>query len=77
MDIKNIVAQHPESVALSFLKWGIDAPVNEKTVTAAIVAKGDDFIEDLGNIIGNQVQVQNFDGVLGFITKIFKKKTPL
>ncbi len=71
LSLHKIIAQHPDSVALSFLKYKIDAPVNVETLRAAIAAKGQPFIDDLSNVIANQYEV--FNGLFGVAGALAKK----
>jgi hypothetical protein len=52
--LQTLITQHANGVALSFSKFGIDAPVNEETLAAAIMYYGDPFIQILKNIVGRQ-----------------------
>jgi hypothetical protein len=45
--IKNIADQHYQSVGRLFQKYGINKPVNEKNLAAAIVVYKKGFLEDL------------------------------
>lgn len=73
MVIKDIVAQHPESVALLFLKYGINKPVDEQSLTAAIISCGEQFVIELATVIANQYEhYNNFPGI-GKKKKVKKK----
>jgi hypothetical protein len=59
MIINDIITQHPESVAFLFLKFSIQKPVNVQSLSAAIISKGQPFINDLAGMVSNQYEYYN------------------
>jgi hypothetical protein len=72
MIINDIITQHPESVAFLFLKYSIRKPVSVQALSAAIISKGQPFIDELSALIGNDYEY--FNGNNGKKTKKKKKK---
>lgn len=70
--IQDIVRQHPESAALVFLKYGINSPVNERTLSAAIISNGEPFVNDLSAAVANSYEYSS--GLFGLGKKKKEKK---
>ena len=47
MDIKEIIRQHPKSVAVVFKKRGINAPVTTNNIMLQTILGGEAFIQDV------------------------------
>ncbi len=62
MDIKEIIRQHPKSVAVVFKRRGINAPVTAANVMLQTVLGKDEFIDDLCNQIEDDGEYTNDNG---------------
>lgn len=55
--VENIVSQHPDSVGLVFLKYGVDVPITPESLQAALSFHGEPFAEELANAVSNEFEV--------------------
>jgi hypothetical protein len=74
MQLKNLIAEHPESVRLVYSKYGHRAtPISERTTVLLALEHGEPFVNDVADAIADEYQL--FDGADGTKKLIKKKKT--
>jgi hypothetical protein len=67
--IKNIANAHPERVRLLYRKYSISAPVSPQSLSLAIVAHGEPFINDLARIVAQDKAMVGTDGTTPSVEK--------
>lgn len=74
--INQLIADHRDILAILFNDYNIQAPVNVKTVSAAIIAHSNDdgnpFLEDLSQFLENEFN--NYEDILGLGKKAKEKR---
>lgn len=74
--INQLIANHRDILAILFNDYNIQAPVNLKTVSAAIIAHSNDdgnpFLEDLSQFLANEFN--NYEDILGLGKKAKDKR---